>query len=119
MSDKSSKKHIALHHPERFINRELSWLAFNERVLEEAANKRNPLLERVHFLCISAMNLDEFTMVRVAGLMDHIRARSALISDDGLTPEQQLERINERIRAIVQQQQKAWAKLRTELKSNG
>jgi len=119
MSDKSSKKHSALQQPGRFINRELSWLAFNERVLEEAANKRNPLLERVHFLSISAMNLDEFTMVRVAGLMDHIRLDSHLVSDDGLTPGQQLERINERIRIIVSQQQKAWSRLRAELKDNG
>jgi len=115
MSDKSSKKHIALQHPERFINRELSWLAFNERVLEEAANKRNPLLERVHFLSISATNLDEFTMVRVAGLMDHIRMGSNHISDDGLTPAAQLLRINTRAQAIVDQQQKTWSRLRTEL----
>ncbi len=119
MANKSSKKHIALHHPERFINRELSWLAFNERVLEEAANKRNPLLERVNFLSISAMNLDEFTMVRVAGLMDHIRMGSTLISDDGLSPEHQLERISARTREVVIQQQKTWNKLRGELAQNG
>ncbi len=119
MPDKSSKKHIALHHPERFINRELSWLAFNERVLEEAANKRNPLLERVHFLSISAMNLDEFTMVRVAGLMDHLRLGSTHVSDDGLTPQQQLQRINTHTHVIVKQQQKIWKKLHKELAENG
>jgi polyphosphate kinase len=119
MSDKSSKKHAALQHAGRFINRELSWLAFNGRVLEEAANKRNPLLERVHFLSISATNLDEFMMVRVAGLMDHIREGSVHMSDDGQTPQQQLERINEQIRLIIQQQQKTWARLHTELKETG
>jgi len=119
MSHKSSKKHAALHNPTRFINRELSWLAFNERVLEEAANKRNPLLERVHFLSISAKNLDEFTMVRVAGLMDHIRLRSDLMSDDGLTPEEQLHRINKASRDLVDQQQKVWKKLRADLENNG
>ena len=119
MSDKSSKKHTALQHPERFINRELSWLAFNTRVLEEAANKRNPLLERVHFLSISATNLDEFMMVRVAGLMDHIREGTQHLSDDGRTPQEQINSINENIRTIVGQQQKTWIKLHAELKENG
>jgi len=119
MSYKSSKKRTALQHAGRFINRELSWLAFNNRVLEEAGNKRNPLLERVHFLSISATNLDEFMMVRVAGLLDHVRMGTTLLSDDGLTPQAQIERINERIGAIVRQQQKCWTKLRAELKESG
>ncbi len=119
MVSKSTNKPVITNSSERFINRELSWLAFNERVLEEAANKRNPLLERINFLSISATNLDEFTMVRIAGLMDHIRLNSTLVSDDGLKPQEQLTRINERIRFITKQQQKIWNKLHHELSING
>ncbi|SNB61045.1 polyphosphate kinase [Arboricoccus pini] len=104
---------------EHFINRELSWLAFNERVLEEASNVQHPLQERLRFLSISASNLDEFYMVRVAGLKGLHSAGVNTVSTDGNTPSEQLAAISERVRKLTEDQNKCWHELTTLLREQG
>ncbi len=105
--------------PRRFFNRELSWLAFNWRVLDEAANPAVPLLERLRFLSISATNLDEFYTVRVAGLRALVRTGSPAPSEDGRSPAEQLTLINDDARRLMQTQQTVFNKLRREMESEG
>lgn len=105
--------------PDRFYNRELSWLQFNRRVLEEAANRQHPLLERLRFLSIAAANLDEFYMVRAAGVYGQIRAGVATLSQDGMTPMQQLAAINKFATVLVADEQTTWRTIKGELAEVG
>ena len=104
---------------DRYINRELSWLAFNERVLEEARNTRHPLLERLRFLSISASNLDEFQMVRVAGLKAQVDAGVTTPGIDGLSPARQLAAIKDRSKTLIDGQYVIWRTLRGLLSREG
>lgn len=110
---------ISANSPFRFLNRELSWLAFNQRVVEEAQNESNPLLERVRFLSISASNHNEFYMVRVAGLVAQLKAGYGVVSDDGMTVQDQLAAISHRSGQLLVQQQDCWRQLRTALAESG
>lgn len=104
---------------ERYFNRELSWLEFNRRVLAEADNSAHPLLERLRFLAISGNNLDEFFMVRVAGLRGQQLRRIEDRSLDGLTPGQALELITRHTAGLMGDQQALWRRLRAALAERG
>ncbi len=110
---------VAQQGPDRFYNRELSWLQFNRRVLEEAGNPRHPLLERLRFLSISASNLDEFYMVRAAGLFGQQRAGVNVVSADGLTPTQQLIEINRFAAALIAEKEALWIEISSALSDAG
>ena len=101
------------------INRELSWISFNWRVLQEANNKKVPLFERLRFLAISARNLDEFYTVRVAGFRQMVKNKIEVISADGLTPEEQLIQIEREAKALIEKQQELLPSLLSNLKQKG
>src|SRR5215469_14577217 len=106
--------------PDKFINRELSWLEFNQRVLDEALDVKNPLLERIKFFCITSSNLDEFFEVRVAGLKQQMESDVVERSVDGLTATETFRAIHKRVRKMVDQQYVCWQKqLLPELAENG
>ncbi len=113
---KEVKKNESVHqNPLLYLNRELSWLEFNSRVLEEAENKTHPILERLRFLSISASNLDEFYMIRVAGLKAQVRNSIITPSQDGLSPSEQLYKINHLASQLMSKQQRIWFLIKEEL----
>jgi polyphosphate kinase len=115
-SESTQEGRTVADNPDRFVNREFSWLQFNRRVLEESQNPHHPLLERVRFLSISADNLDEFFMVRVAGLAGQVRQSIVTRSTDGRTPEEQLDRILLEVGRLQHEQQASLSGLRMLMK---
>ncbi len=106
--------------PKNFINRELSWLEFNRRVLEEAQDQRQPLIERVKFLTIVSSNLDEFFEIRVAGIKQQIESETSDVGPDGLSPSEVFNRIQKTVRELVAAQYALWkSELLPELAKNG
>src|SRR5690242_3595655 len=106
--------------PKNFINRELSWLEFNRRVLEEAQDQRQPLIERVKFLTIVSSNLDEFFEIRVAGIKQQIESETSDVGPDGLSPSELFDRIQKTVRQLVAEQYTLWnSELLPELAKNG
>ena len=103
----------------KFINRELSWLEFNKRVLEEAENIKNPILERLNFLAISGSNLDEFFMVRVAGLKGQVDSGVLIETIDGLLPEEILSEVIKKSKKLKKEQNNCWNSILIELKKKG
>ena len=120
-ADAASPKHVpaAPVGTDRYYNRELSWLQFNRRVIEEAQNPRHPVLERLRFLSISATNLDEFYMVRAAGVHAQVVAGVDIKTQDGLTPVQQMDAINTAVVRLVADQQACWTQLCGEMAKAG
>src|SRR5262249_1822120 len=104
----SAMARVRLDDPRNYFNRHESWLAFNRRVLEEAQDESNPLLERVKFLAITASNLDEFVEVRVAGLLQQVEHGNQAVGPDGLSPAEQLRRLSQEIHEFVASQYKCW-----------
>jgi polyphosphate kinase len=117
---KTTATEINLKDPQYYLNREISWLEFNHRVLHEALDPRTPLLERLKFSAIFSSNLDEFFMVRVAGLKQQVEAGVTKLTPDGLTPSEQLEAISDRLRPLVKQQDRHFEyELRNQLVAQG
>ena len=117
---KANASKIDLNEPQYYFNRELSWLEFNCRVLQEALDKRTPLLERLKFMAIFSANLDEFFMVRVAGLKQQVQAKVTKLTADGRTPAQQLQDISDRLLPLIKEQHQHFEKvLKTKLVQDG
>src|SRR5215468_3349967 len=115
-----ANQHERFSAPENFINRELSWLEFNRRVLEEAQDPTQPLIERVKFLSIFSSNLDEFFEIRVAGIKQQIESETSDVAADGLSPTELFERIQKTVRELVGTQYALWKnELQPELAKNG